>query len=115
MPNANTTNTLGRNKRSGSLYQPIQGSKTRTRQDPLLEQLDLMVMDTVVETEMGCLERLATKMKDVSDEICFVSRYEVANKGNTQCWTGTTLGRSVFKPYSQYVAQTKGRALVSVL
>lgn len=89
----NDTSTLVRRKRGGSLIQPIQGSKSRPKQDPLLEQLDPEVLATVVEAEMGCLERVADRMKDASDDICFVSRYNVAHKGNTQCWTGSVLGR----------------------
>lgn len=89
----NSTDTLTRRKRAGSLIQPIQGSKSRPRLDPLLEQLDPEVLSTVIEAEMGCLERMADKMKETSDDICVVSRFEVAHKGNSQCWTGSVLGR----------------------
>lgn len=89
----NQTDTLIRTKRRSFLVQPIQGSRSRPKVDPLLEQLDPEVLATVVEAEMGCLGRMADKMKDVSDDICFVSRYEVAHRGNSQCWTGSILGR----------------------
>lgn len=92
-PEQNSTSTLTRKRRGGSLIQTIQDSKSRRKLDPLLEQLDPEVLATVVEAEMGCLERVADKMKDAADDVCFVSKYEVAHKGNSQCWTGSVLGR----------------------
>lgn len=95
IPEQNDTNeVLGERvkRRSGFLHQPIQGSKSRPRQDPLIEQLDLTILDTVVEAEMGCLERVADKMNEVSDDICLADRFAVAQKGNSQCWTGSVLG-----------------------
>jgi 3-oxoacyl-[acyl-carrier-protein] synthase III len=87
----NTTTVLTRKRRRSSLFQPIQDTKSRTRVDPLLEQLDTRVLSTVVETEMGCLERIADKMKEAASDICI----DVAHQGNSQCWTGSVLGRYV--------------------
>ena len=82
--------TATRNRRS--LFQPIQGTQTQ-RQDPLLEQLDLRELTTVMEAELGCLERMAVKMRQVPDEICYLNKYEIAHQGNDLCWTGSTFGR----------------------
>lgn len=89
--NDTQNNTLtAREKRS--IFQPIQGPKSQPKQDPLLEQLDLRQLETVMEAELGCLERMAVKMTQVPDDICYLNEYEIAHQGNGQCWTGTTLG-----------------------
>ena len=88
-----SSNTLTRKKRAGSLIQPIQGSKSRPKKDPLLEQLDRNFLDTVVEVEIGCLERVAGKMLSASEDICTNTRFNIAHKSNSQCWNGAIFGR----------------------
>ena len=89
--NQNDTHLVRKKRRSGSLYQPIQGERNQPRRDPLLEQLDLSQLETVMEAELGCLERIGQKMNRMSEEIC--EDPDRADTGNSQCWTGTTLGK----------------------
>ena len=84
--------TFTRRKRAGSIFQTIQGDKNSVRRDPILEQLDLRLLETVIEAELGCLERVGRTLKEVPDKICYLGDYKVANTDNDKCWTGTSLG-----------------------
>ena len=68
-----------------------------------MEQLDPTELTTVIKAEMGCLDRMAEKMKTISEEICTLDTAygDIADKGNTLCWTGTTVGRYVFAIHDQ--------------
>ena len=52
-------------------------------------------MTTVIKAEIGCMERMANKMVDISEDICALDEFDepVALTRNTLCWNGEILGR----------------------
>ena len=82
---------ISTDRKRRSIFQPVQESTHAKKVDPLVEQLDFRDMTTVMEAELGCLERLGVKIAQVPEDIC-VFENKISSGGNSICWTGTTLG-----------------------
>lgn len=83
---------ITQSRRRRSIFQPVQESTHAKKIDPLVEQIDFKDMRTVMEAELVCLERLAKIMAEVPEDICGLGKHKISQGGNTQCWTGKTLG-----------------------
>lgn len=76
-----------------AIFQVIQDSKYDAKKDPILEQLDLNIIETVMEAELTCLERMGEKLMEVPHQVCYEGETQIAEDDNNKCWTGATFGK----------------------